>query len=406
MKRLLSFIFLFAWVISACAPVSPTAEAAAKPTEAATTAPTEEAVTPTEEAQVATLAENTPAVATVELRVVSAPQLSFIRMLDGSNGWGVTDDSVVRTEDGGKTWLDITPAGATTLGYGTAGSFLSQALAFVLVGDPTNPAANATLYRTSDGGVSWTFNQVSFGSGDLRFLDEENGWIMVNLGVAAGSNAVSVYQTGDGGETWKRMFTNDPTVDGAADSLPLGGLKNALVPLDMKTAWVSGVIYAPDTLYLYRTDDGGGDWSQVIVDLSEKATGSELSITAFQLVSPKAGYVAVNYYEDTLQTMLYVTRDGGQTWTLTPTNILNGSAVDFVSDADGFIFDGEGFQVTHDAGSTWSSVKPDVSFTDSFMSMDFVSPQVGWVLAMDSSTSAIQLYRTEDGGQTWSLLSE
>ncbi|HNN14818.1 MAG TPA: hypothetical protein PKL78_14755, partial [Anaerolineales bacterium] len=60
MKRLLSLIFLFALVISACAPASPTAEAAAKPTEAATTAPTEEAVTPTEEAQVATLAENTP----------------------------------------------------------------------------------------------------------------------------------------------------------------------------------------------------------------------------------------------------------------------------------------------------------------------------------------------------------
>jgi len=404
MKRLLSLIFLLSLAISACTPASPTAEAAIAPEATATDAPTEEA--PTQELQAATAPENNPTPAVVDLNVTASPQFSFIHMLDEVNGWGVTDEAVVRTEDGGQTWFNVTPAGAATLGYGTGGSFLSNSLAFVLVGDPTNPIANATLYRTSDGGLSWTSNSVPFGSGDLRFLDDKNGWIMAQLGVAAGSNAVSVYQTTDGGKNWKRMFINDPTVDGATDSLPLGGLKNALVPLDMKTAWVSGVIYAPDTLYLYRTDDGGSNWSQVIVDLSERATGSELSITAFQLVSPTAGYVAVNYYEDTLKTMLYVTRDSGQTWTLTPTNILNGTAVDFVSDADGFIFSGEVFQVTHDAGGTWASIQPDTSFADSFMSMDFVNPQTGWVLAMDVNTSAIQLYRTEDGGQTWTLLSE
>ena len=67
---------------------------------------------------------------------------------------------------------------------------------------------------------------------------------MADLGVGAGSMAVSVFQTKDGGATWTRAYTNDPNLEGAGDSLPLGGIKDMLVPLDMNTAWIGGVIYS------------------------------------------------------------------------------------------------------------------------------------------------------------------
>ena len=78
------------------------------------------------------------------------------------------------------------------------------------------------LYRTSDGGLSWTTYPVPFGGGALVFTDESNGWMMASLGVGAGSMGVSIYRTSDGGATWTQAYTNDPNLANAGDSLPLG----------------------------------------------------------------------------------------------------------------------------------------------------------------------------------------
>ena len=45
-------------------------------------------------------------------------------------------------------------------------------------------------------------SNTPFSRGDLRFLDEDNGWMIADLGVGAGSNAVAIYQTTDGGARW------------------------------------------------------------------------------------------------------------------------------------------------------------------------------------------------------------
>ena len=47
---------------------------------------------------------------------------------------------------------------------------------------------------------------------------------------------VAVFQSDDGGSTWKQAFRNDPNVAAASDSLPLGGLKDGITPVDMKAA--------------------------------------------------------------------------------------------------------------------------------------------------------------------------
>jgi photosystem II stability/assembly factor-like uncharacterized protein len=86
-----------------------------------------------------------------------------------------------------------------------------------------------------------------------------------------------------------------------------------------------------------------------------------------------------------------------------PETIPNGRAADFVSSSDGFAFDGEQFLVTHDGAASWSPVKPDVVFSDSFMSMDFIdATTIGWVLTLDPTTSKVVLYKTTDGAKTWS----
>jgi photosystem II stability/assembly factor-like uncharacterized protein len=344
----------------------------------------------------------TPAPQPINATVVSQPQFTSIHMLTEMDGWGVTNAAIVRTNDGGATWHNLTPTGVSSVGYNAGSTFLDDKHAFILVPDGVDPMHAGTLYRTQDGGLTWSFNSVPFGSGQMQFLDPLNGWMMAGLGVGAGSNAIAIFQTTDGGANWTQTFVNDPNAPGASASIPLGGLKISFQALNMQTAWVGGVVYSDGTVYLYRTDDGGHNWAQVTLPLPiGAATSSQPSIAAIQFPTLTDGFVSMTVPGDTTNMALYITRDAGATWALTPTLISNGSSLDFVSAFDGFIFNGKQFYVTHDAGQTWLIVAPDVVFDSTFMSMDFVNASTGWIVTSDPATSAIGLYKTTDGGETW-----
>jgi photosystem II stability/assembly factor-like uncharacterized protein len=226
--------------------------------------------------------------------------------------------------------------------------------------------------------------------------------MLADLGVGAGSNAVAVYQTRNGGASWDLKYINDPNLPGAGDTLPLGGIKSGIRPLDMQTAWVGGVTYASGTLYLYRTDDGGSTWSPVTMELPPGAQDFELSINIdhLQFVNGSDGFLALHMAGDSTQTAVYLTRDSGATWTLTPTRIPNDGAFAALSPEEVVIYSGEQLYVTRDAAGTWSIVPPDPAFGQSFRSMEFANVLSGWVLTIDSANQH-NLYRTNDGGMTW-----
>ena len=48
---------------------------------------------------------------------------------------------------------------------------------------------------------------------------------------------------------------------------------------------------------------------------------------------------------------------------------------------------------------------PDVTFSDGFAGMDFVSPRVGFVL-FDDGAGNRHVYKTLDGGLTWNILGQ
>jgi photosystem II stability/assembly factor-like uncharacterized protein len=73
---------------------------------------------------------------------------------------------------------------------------------------------------------------------------------------------------------------------------------------------------------------------------------------------------------------------------------------DVLSAEEMIIYNGEQFYVTRDAAKTWATVSPDIVFGDSFVTMDFVNPEAGWVVTLDPSENR-SLYRTHDGGRTW-----
>jgi photosystem II stability/assembly factor-like uncharacterized protein len=346
---------------------------------------------------------DTPSPPEIDAPLIESPALVDIHFLNELDGWGVTETQIVRTNDGGITWYNVTPPGVTETGYSVDLVVFDPLHAWMQVPNFEN-FHSGMLHRTTDGGMIWTNLSTPFSSADVRFLDANNGWALADLGVGAGSNAVSIFQTTDGGVTWNQKYTNDPNLSNAGDSLPLGGLKSGIAPVNMQTAFVYGAVYSPGAIYLHRTDDGGANWSPVTsLPLADGAEKFELAIDSghMQFVSSTVGFAAVRMSGVTTQTALYVSGDGGDTWSLTPASIPGGGSADFLSAEEMVMYNGEQFYVTRDAAQTWSILPPDVKFGESFAFMDFVNPNSGWAGTLDPTTNRRSLYRTHDGGATW-----
>lgn len=375
MNRTVSFLFLLSLMLGACA--SPATPAPYSP--------------------------DTPPPPQINAPLVETPSLISVRFLNSLDGWGVTETQIVRTNDGGVTWYNVTPPDVTETGYLVEMFVLDARRAWLQKPDYENYPNSGSLFRTLDGGLTWTKFPTPFSGGDFTFLDAEDGWMMAVLGVATGRMGVSIFQTSDGGATWTQKFTNDPNLSNAGDSLPLGGLKSGIAPLNMQTAWVYGVTYSSGAPYIYRTDDGGVNWREVDLPLPPDAEDSELGIEQGQMrfVTPDDGFIAMRVTRDIYRMAIYVTHDAGDTWTLTPMIVPDGGSADFLSAEEAVIYNGQQFHVTRDSARTWSVIPPDVKFGETFAQMDFINALSGWVITMDPSTNSRSLYRTHDGGATW-----
>jgi len=365
------------------------------------TAPATETPEPTD--TLAPYEDDTPSPPTIAAPVVASPVFTSLRMFNELDGWAISESAVLRTTDGGLTWYNVSPQGVTEFGFNTASAFLNSSQAWVLLAEASDPMGSGLLYRTSDGGLNWIVDPVPFGGGDLAFLDENDGWMMAYLGVAAGSMGVTIYKTDDGGATWTQAYTNDPNLEDVGDSLPLGGIKNNLSPIDDQTAWVGGVVYAPETSYLSKPSDGGQTWAPPTLPAAPNMQDAGLSIDNGPMFpTPDDGILAVRFSGETMRTGFYVTHDAGVDWEFVA-YLPGAGEVDFVSPTDGFFWNGEQFFVTDDAAQTWTTVIPDVAFGESFAGMDFVNTKTGWVRSYDLNGQS-QLYKTTDGGATWFLM--
>jgi photosystem II stability/assembly factor-like uncharacterized protein len=125
----------------------------------------------------------------------------------GGSGSSLDGDAIVlRTEDGGSTWVKVfqsTRQDGITGEWGWKISFPSKMIGYVSVEYRANPNSNdAKILKTEDGGKTWRDMPVrgsttNLGLQGLGFISPEIGW-------ASGRGVTSL--TTDGGESWQQLF--------------------------------------------------------------------------------------------------------------------------------------------------------------------------------------------------------
>jgi photosystem II stability/assembly factor-like uncharacterized protein len=73
------------------------------------------------------------------------------------------------------------------------------------------------------------------------------------------------------------------------------------------------------------------------------------------------------------------------------------------SEKEMIFYYGNQFHVTNDAAATFEVIDPNIAFGESLTDMSFVNTTVGWVITT-SPANQRTLYKTTDGGLTWSPL--
>lgn len=180
---------------------------------------------------------------------------------------------VYRTTDGGANFTAVLP------NQGSAGSLKKIAFANATTGFIAG-GNFASIYKTTDAGVSWTTQVPASFSIEWRSVHApttSNAWVV-------GQNGI-INATSDGGANWTEQFS---------------GVNSMLQDVYFQNA-TTGFIVGNSGVIL-RTTDGGANWSSL-------SSGTTVQLNAIDFVSATEGWIVGNS-----GTVLHTT-NGGTTWT-------------------------------------------------------------------------------------------
>ena len=368
--------------------------------------------------------------------------------------WVAANSGLVRSTDGGWTWVDA----------GFAGQRISVLLAagpddgVVLAGDGT------ALWRSTDGGASWKITGPT-GINRVVVHPTDNSTLYA---VASGH----LYRSSTAGLLWAEVSTSpwgadvavspgDPETlflacgdNGLFSSQDLGVTWNpvnlgyhrptrglAVDPQNSSTIWAS----APNFLRpaFYRSEDSAGHWistasplyiwnlaagaepSSVLYAVGSSSTygiyGIYKSIDrgdSWQPIKEGASYYARVYVAPGNSDIVYVTgysdaggvyrsRNAGADWTLLNQGLVISDLAIEPSDGHHLLAVTEqGLLLSVNGGNSWSPVTDLAGLAISTVAFHPRLAGVAFVATSGSATARGRLYRSENGGNNWSLLKE
>ena len=226
-------------------------------------------------------------------------------------GWG---DGIYRSRDGGGSWQRMGLASSQHIGRILVDPRNSDVLLVAAEGPLWSAGGERGVYRSDDGGRSWTATlslDENTGVTDLEFAPGDPNVVYAASyqrrravwGFLAGGPGSGIHKSTDGGRTWRRITTGLPKGD-------MGKIGLAVTPADPSLVYAT--IEADESSRgFYRSRDRGESWEKRNSYLSG-GTGPHY----YQEIEASPVDARVVYQMDVF---INVTRDGGGTFNVLET---------------------------------------------------------------------------------------
>ncbi|HLX55355.1 MAG TPA: YCF48-related protein [Aquella sp.] len=219
---------------------------------------------------------------------------------------------------------------------------------------------NYSLFQTSDGGKSWKIVASIEVGYNIQFLDSLNGFIQGN----------NFFTTSDGGKTWTKKNSGQ-------------GIYFQFVNKNIGFYFNYGD-------GLYSTHDGGNNWTAIF-----KPTTIDTEKYPFYFLDSLTGFSMMNG-------SCYKTRDGGANWDIV-SNVtaqqFNGFyKMQFLDTLNGYCGAPNELLKTTDGGKTWTMIFKAIEYNPNihtFIIPQFFDVNNGYVMTSSG------IYKTTNGGKDW-----
>ncbi|SHK13931.1 YCF48-related protein [Epilithonimonas mollis] len=228
---------------------------------------------------------------------------------------------IFKTSDSGGNWSklsrpdDLQPTSVQP--YARDVKFVSDNIGYI-IGGKYNTESN--LYKTTDGGISWT-KKKNFSASGLTGFD----FLNENFGIICGGQGTmtyGLYKTTDGGETWVEL--------------------NGQYSFRSIKIFSEQIIYAASYSHLYKSSDGGLSWNLLF-------TYDNQEIADFFFLDENNGFLIGDPDVNLNRTV-----DGGVTWIREQIPYEWYKQIKFLNKNVGVLIDEEGqINVSYDGGRTW-----------------------------------------------------
>ncbi len=258
-------------------------------------------------------------------------------------------DGMYRSPDGGKTWTHLGLENTYAISKIALDPRDPKVAVVAALGDPFRDSDDRGVYRTTDGGKTWSKTLAlgpDSGAADLDRSAKEPNVLFASMWqfrrsswhLESGGERDGLFKSTDGGATWKRIAGN-----GFAEGLT-GRIGVAIAPSDPERVYA--LVESAQGL-LWRSDDGGTHW---------KMTSSNT------LIDERPFYYTRVFVDPHDEKHLFATsvklaesKNGGETWQLSGKHLHGDHHVVWFSADGARVLEGNdgGAAISSDGGATW-----------------------------------------------------